>query len=328
MKRKEITKDQLDQIIKLRERSVSWVKIQDATNVPRRVGQRCYEEWQQKQLWEQLSNVRHNIAEEDLREHRRLQVGLSDQLVSLMEISNIERPPLSSFSVSSEERLAVIWRTNRWVEEGGEGILVLTNTSISELEKRQIERKNHLLFQSLKTHTRGKVRWRALDEWKSNWDSCKLDLEELEKDIRLGVRETLTSLEDLKIINDKAGSVEVIDKIVEGLYRLMRQSLLAGLPGFSMDTSSGAQRAKVTGGPASHHNIKDLQIPVTDSKSLKLLCRILNATIEELYSGDRVGQIQNSLTKARKAALELEESLNPLVLNPLILVTRCDLCPV
>lgn len=328
MKRKEITKDQLDQIIKLRERSVSWVKIQDATNVPRRVGQRCYEEWQQKQMWEQLSNVRHNIAEEDLREHRRLQVSLSDQLVSLMEIPNIERPPLSLFSVNSEERLTIMWRTNRWVEEGGEGIQVSAGSSMSELQKRQTERKNRLLFQSLQTHTRGKVRWRALDEWKSNWDRCKLHFEELEEDIRLGVREALTSREDLAIINDKTGSTKVIDRIAEGLYRLMRQSLLAGLPGFSMDTSSGAQRDRVTDGPASHYNVKDLQIPETDSKSLKLLCSVLNTVIEELYSGDRVGQIQNSLTKVRRAALELEESLDPLVLSPLILVTRCDLCPV
>jgi len=61
---------------------------------------------------------------------------------------------------------------------------------------------------------------------------------------------------------------------------------------------------------------------------LKILCSLLNKIVGEEYSGDRVERIQSNLARVRKTALEIEESLDPLILSPLIPATRCDLCPV
>ncbi len=37
-------------------------------------------------------------------------------------------------------------------------------------------------FDSLQAHTCGQVRWRALDEWKEVWDTCRKDLIKLREE--------------------------------------------------------------------------------------------------------------------------------------------------
>jgi len=150
----------------------------------------------------------------------------------------------------------------------------------------------------------------------------------LEKETRLAVQDTLVAREDLKTLLEEAGLDKVIEKTSSELNRLIRQSLILGLPGFILALSSDRPAGRSTDEGIVRYNIRDLPIPLAGAKSEKILVSILNKIVEEQLSGDTVGRIRSNLTLARKAALELEESLDPLVLSPLILATRCALCPV
>jgi len=330
MKRKELTSSQMDDVIRLRERSISWLGIQRKTDIPRRVAQRAYTELLQRRISEKLSAVRHALAEEDLREHRKLLLELARQLVDLTSIPELGEPSSFLFQVGAEERLAGIWRANRWVDSILDGVIPTSENKFSQRQKRQIERRNRMLFRSLQAHTKGRGSpWQTLDNWKSAWDSCKDDLENLEREIHRKVAETLVSAVDLKVILNEAGAERAIGKISRELNGLMRQSLLAGFSGFKLDVSPGRPR-DTTGDKHTtrRYSVTDWQIPATDDKSLKILCSLLNKIVGEEYSGDRVERIQSNLARVRKTALEIEESLDPLILSPLIPATRCDLCPV
>jgi hypothetical protein len=302
MKRIEVTPGQMEQIIRLRERSISWVKIEDETTVPRRVAQRAYDEWRRQQLSKQLKEVRQSLAEEDMREHRRLLLEIASQLVSLIEIPKEENPEKKLFKVNAKNQLEALWINDRWVEKP-EGIKVYVSAS-EELIERQIQRRNEMLFDSLKEHTKGRVRWRAKNEWEVAWDELKNDFEELETEIYRAVRETSVEIEEIKVFIEKSGP----EKIYSFLDAWIRKSLISD--------------------KQVQQSIKQLTDLITGSKSRKALAGIFNKIAEDSIYGDTAGRIKSNLVRARKASRELEESLDPLVLGPLILATRCQLCPV
>jgi len=301
MKRKEVTPGQIEQIIRLRERSISWVKIEGETNVPRRVAQRAYTEWQRQQLYKQLKEVRHSLAEEDMREHRRLLLDIASQLVSLIEIPKEENPEKKMFKVNAKNQLEALWITDRWVEKC-DGIKVYVSSS-EELIERQIRRRNHMLFDSLKEHTKGRVRWRAQSEWEVAWDELKSDFEELEKEIYRAVSNSVKRGE-IKVVTEEPGP----GRFHSVFNSLLRKSLISDMQ--------------------VQQSFEQLTEILSGSKSGKAMSGILNKIAEDSTSGDMAGRIKSKLDQARKASLELEKSLDPLVLGPLILATRCQLCPV
>ena len=55
---------------------------------------------------------------------------------------------------------------------------------------------------------------------------------------------------------------------------------------------------------------------------------ICNLVANNLRKGDIVQQLDDEADKMKEASDELREMLNPVKLRPMILRTRCDLCPV
>ena len=74
---------------------------------------------------------------------------------------------------------------------------------------------------------------------------------------------------------------------------------------------------------------KNFPIP-TEKESLEKIAEILRQVAETFCAERKKDIIQpliNDACRIRAAINTLEEALNPLVLRPLILRTRCDLCP-
>ncbi len=55
--------------------------------------------------------------------------------------------------------------------------------------------------------------------------------------------------------------------------------------------------------------------------------RICNSVAENLRKGDTARQLRLEVGNMKKVCEELREMLNPVKLRPMILRTRCDLCP-
>jgi hypothetical protein len=68
----------------------------------------------------------------------------------------------------------------------------------------------------------------------------------------------------------------------------------------------------------------------TERKTGEDFIKILNWAITNLRDGERADllpQLSAEIDTMGKTIVELEEMLNPLLVRPMILRTRCDLCP-
>ena len=62
MRKRYVSDDELNQIIKLKQAGASWLNIQNQTGVPRRSAGKSYEGWQRSQSIEELKAARVNVA--------------------------------------------------------------------------------------------------------------------------------------------------------------------------------------------------------------------------------------------------------------------------
>jgi hypothetical protein len=68
----------------------------------------------------------------------------------------------------------------------------------------------------------------------------------------------------------------------------------------------------------------------TDTPLAQKITHICNLAVNNLEKGEKsdMGKsLQNEVRIMKKASEELREMLNPVKLTPMILRTRCDLCP-
>ena len=80
-----------------------------------------------------------------------------------------------------------------------------------------------------------------------------------------------------------------------------------------------------------NYKLVDRSVPAYVDKDLFEKIAVILGQVAEEFCAERKGDIIQTLiddvSGVKKAIVELEEMLNPLVLRPLILRTRCDLCP-
>ena len=322
MKRIQLTDEQMNRVIKMRARGISWSGIQDDTGIPRRVAQRAYTEWEQNRVAEQLKEVRRELAVEDFRKHRDLLVRLAGELANHIKIPNF-----TAFTVSADEHMSKL-RERAWWAEEGEGIQVYSRWTENELNADRIRKQNDMLFKSLQVHTKGKVRWVALGEWKSGWDVCKEGLEKLNIEIPLRVGKGFQAQPELVERFEEAEIGKIVESITRGIKRGMWLGLLDDKSTVTLAAQEGDRQERNPISFTTGDLIYLFEIPWISKRLYGILLEDLNAITGELYRGETTQKIGKNIRKMSKASAELEEGLNPLVLGPLILATRCDLCPV
>ena len=153
MRKKYISQENLEDIIRLVKLGASWLRIQTETGIPRRSAKLAYEEYLRSELGGDLKAARQQVVSEQFNTHMHDTISLA-QLVS----SCIGEPAVRdkrTFEEVMSEIMKIDVRTNR-IRSPLSG-----NTTFSELVIRQ----NKILFQSLKVHTGGKIDWKILDEW-------------------------------------------------------------------------------------------------------------------------------------------------------------------
>lgn len=323
MKKIDVTDEQIERIIRMRVRGVSWLQIQAETKVPRRVAQRSYREWERKRVADELKAVRRELAVEDFREHRGYVIELAQETVEKIDISTL--PVLEG---TADDYLSSLLTTNRWFVKGDEGIQVTGTVTNRVLSDRQVKRQNEMLFKSLKEHTRGKVRWDAYEEWKSAWDDCSRAMDDLKEEIHHRLGEELKARPELMSGFVEAGPEEAIKTLVDTVLKTLWRSSLSG----------NLERLAPAPGDTGQHcdyiitSIREgrqtFRIPWNTAVSRDILEDGLNRMAEELYGGETFRVITDKVGRMNGAFSELEEALNPLALAPLILATSCDLCPV
>jgi len=324
MRRRDVSPEELARIVNLRQINTSWLKIQRDIGVPRRIAKRAYESWNRSQSREELKEARKVVAAEEFRIHLACLVKLAEALVKALAIPEPTRPP-----ISAEENLRILlWESNiLWESDIAReyGIYGPAGTSGSWNYLRQ----NQILFKSLQSHTHEKVDWQMLEQWKKTWDECIRVQDVLRQKARrmlLDILEQKTGLTD----RIEKGSKEkgALDRMANGVLHTVWQGVLAGKPDQPPLVEAVALGDEVTNivFGDDHRSLGLVFTEVDLAKKVKDACIHVAKNLVIVKEED-LGKLVEDVHRMKQVIDKLTEMLNPLMLHPQILHTRCDLCP-
>lgn len=189
-------------------------------------------------------------------------------------------------------------------------------------------RRNRLLLESLKEHTADKFRWDLLDSWMQGWDTCYKVFPGVGNLIREVIGNTFCRFPDLNewfVIKNKER--KPLDILEEGIQDVFWKGIAIGEMGTAIDM--------ICGKTVDLMEVELLQITVgirpllqrENREMVPSFVDLCHGVIEDLWGTGEVKEIIKAVDKMKAVVGELEAVLEPLVLRPQILRTRCKLCP-
>jgi hypothetical protein len=328
MKKIVITASQVQEVIDLHDKGISWVKIEEKTGIARRIAKRGYEEWVAKQSQRQLEDARKDVVAQEYRIHLDLLSQMANILIDSLTIPH----PLTDLRNGNE----VIRQ-------------FLSNDIYQDLPKfklrmgdeqrgKRILRMNELLFKSLRDHTERIAPWQVLDLLKEIRDSCVKDIGEIKKEIHKVFTNILKQKLKLKEQLDKGyGKSNVMDNIENGILINIWENGILGVKSEVTAMKSGSILNEGIGWVIFHKNAPertnvtfDHENPDDNERLAREVAEVSIWTITNTLESksDLMQKTKGEVTKMQENVSQLETMLNPLVLRPIILNTQCDICPV
>jgi hypothetical protein len=325
-RRRDVSPDELNRIIQLRQSRTSWLKIEHATSVPRQIAKREYEAWEHNQSRKELKQARIQVATSLFSEHLEYMVRLAEALVNNMPET------MTPFDVRDAETVVNDILAMFISNKPEEPISVTLLEQQTAKAQRRILRQNEMLFRSLRDHTREGVDWQVLEKWKAGWNTSRAAMNVLRFEAGQQVQNFLDNQKTN--VRDKIAATEVAESIlanmVAGIFEVVRQgtndSTAKKLARLVQIKKTREGRVSImfgeSGSPA--------RIELTDFGLAKDVAEICRWVSGNLSIKEREGQIRlyhDGITAMKDAIKKLEDMLDPLMLRPMILRTTCDLCP-
>lgn len=325
MKKVTLSDGQMEQVVKLRGSGLNWSKVQEKTGIPRRIAKREYEESQKKISQKQLDLVRKEVVAQEYQAHLDL---LAQFAISLVDVLGI--PEAIADLRSADEVMTNLISKDNYKEHEFLGIRFGDHQ-----RERRVVSMNTLLFKSLRAHTLGKVHWEMLDEWKAARDSCIDKLDVIRKELGTVLENILRQRPQLKKMLDATKRTDVLTHIVDDILANIWLSEVLGDVG-GVTASRGAsllnkgtawidfhkkapEHTRLTFSSGDRKNNEDLA---------KGIAEVSNQAIYTIRTLEFISKVKSEVDRMQNTANELETTLNPLVLRPLILHSRCDICPI
>jgi hypothetical protein len=321
MRRRNLSDEELTHVINLKRAGASWVKIQRETKINRRTAKRAYEKWEHSQSLQELKDARKEVAAVEFRYHIE---SLKSLGIFLAINSSV---PSSPNMINAGQFFSQLWQQD-----------LLQRFSYTDQPPRLKKcdsqfsmRENELLFQSLQDHIRGEEgRWNALEQWKEARDNSTKVLDKLRKESRVVVTNFLklereTNL--LQMIKEKSHERNPAERMAQAVLNAIWRDILEDKMGQNLVQMmlEGSQCMVRVG-----YETFFLFNATTDTPLAQKITHICNLAVNNLEKGEKsdMGKsLQNEVRIMKKASEELREMLNPVKLTPMILRTRCDLCP-
>jgi len=191
MRRRELSNEELNKVIKLRQAGTSWLKIQHETGIHRRTVKRAYDKWEHSQSLPELKEARKGVAEKAFLDHLKSLTTLAGSLVANLSVPSSP----DDMKTNAEQFFSELWHQDlllRWTYIPSETreYYLMSQEHKGDMQFNFLE--NELLFKCLQDHTRGEgVRWKAWDEWQEARDNCRTVLDKLQKETSEGVNNFL-----------------------------------------------------------------------------------------------------------------------------------------
>lgn len=318
MRRRDLSHKELAKVITLRQENATWLKIQRETGIPRRIAQRAHEQYLRSQAREELKAARKEVAAEEFRTHLSLLTGFAESIILSVCI-----PASANEKRDAKEVLSMIWQRDRLHE-----VDFIPAIDPTESGKRRAALQNQMLFESLQAHTHGKVRWQALDEWEKAWNTCKSDLAKFREEgheILLNILNQKPKLIDK--IMEGSGKKNAMERMMDGVFHIVWLCIVVGKPHEEFPLVRAISRSDgMTEVLFGDRNL-NLGLIFTEADLAKEVAKVCKWVAENLYQRNTTSAVANQVNIMQERIKELEEMLDPLMLRPLILNTRCDLCP-
>lgn len=320
MRKIDLSSKQINKVIRLRRNGTSWLKIQRETGIPRRSAKRAYEDWERTKSMEELRAVRKDVAAEEFRKHM-------DSLIILASffVNHIDTRVLPGETRNADKFLDDLWK--RDIYEKFEPHVGFRPKP--EKEQQRLIRQNKMRFRSLQDHTREKVRWQALEEWMQAWDTCVEIQTQLQAEARKIVANILNNQKpEVKDKIEKSnGEKDIIEDMISGVAETVWRGILAGKP----EEGYNLVRTRPEGEEATLVLFGDqtsiVSVRLTDKDLVEEVAGVCVWAAQNLCKGDLVQRPADFIHTMQARVSELEIMLDPLILRPLILRTRCELCP-
>ena len=313
MRRRPVASSELARITTLRQQGASWLKIERDTKIPRRAAKRAYEDSERGKSADELKLARTEVARDEFRKHLGQLAKVAERLATGL------KPP----NWPTEKRPAADWWQQLW---SGEDVTGLAS------DERLVLRHNLMLLDALKSHTEGKVRWNTLEEWRGEWDACVVTLGELSIRTRELLKDIMKQTPETKSRKASGLDEKTIDQMIEGTLAVLWDNLLDGDPRMAQQQveirPAGPGKTFVVFGDRAARATITL-IDKSKAEKIEGLCKwVLNNLNIEDEGRSLIGRLSAAVTQMREKQQEMEEMLDPLILTPLLLKTRCSLCPV
>ena len=202
---------------------------------------------------------------------------------------------------------------------------------------RAYRHEKELLYESLKIHTRDKVRWEVLDQWKEGRDQCVMILSKLREEtgkMLIGLIRQEGQADLLSSISKESRQDDPVKRMTEAVLREIWQAILR-----DRLKREGPPFEMVVGHVGSGDDV-DIKVRARDGNEASLtfigirnqslaewVTRLCNSVADCLRQSESVHSLQSAVLRMEGASDELHDMLNPVKLRPMILRTRCDLCP-
>lgn len=332
MRKLAISGEKWEQVVKLRQAKSSWLGIQRETGVPRRTAKKVYEAWEKTQVREELSEARKQVIAEQFSKHLEDLIAIAEMLVD-----NLPDNVSLDEGRSAVEVIDNIWTIDTHRQSGAEEVIAIIGSNLEnrnnlEREQRRKVRRNKLLLDALKAHTQDQLQWQLLDEWQSEWDSAVGIQNQLKEDTKWLVMTILDGQrKDIKkMIFEEAKKDIILRDMVKGVFESVWRSVQGGTPNdaetFIRIHKSGKEKQALY----SLYFAKGDSITIVNFSEVNLaqgVQRVCEQAAGSLGKGDLAMRLLDIKIHLAAKTSELEEMLEAVRLRPLILRTRCDLCP-
>ena len=300
----------LQRVIALREARSSWLKIQKEVKIDRRTAKRAYDEWQRSKSVDELKAARKGVAEEEFRNHLHHLVALAEVLAQTLEVPNELNVTIPATGI-----LKKMWERNRLKSYSAYGV--------RDAEVKPETRK--LLLNSLKTHSSAKVRWDALDEWEQAWDRCDSALKKLQQETRNVMYNIIEQKQLSQKLKKGSKKKDITERMVNGVLHTVWEQILR--PSDQFPVMQIAPRADGQSEVLCGKDRFVAGIILSEADLAKQVMEACEWGARNALSASGAEAVANIISTIRGRITELRRSLNPLLLGPLIMSTRCDLCP-
>jgi hypothetical protein len=317
MRKIDITDEQLRQIVALREKGHSWIYIERVTGIPRRAAQHRFKEFQKSRLAIEVSEARKEFSKEEFGRHVDALTNLAAALQFAMAL-----PEWPEIETSAKDKL--------------DGLLGIEIPPVNPVHPTILDatkitarrRRNQRLLDALKQHTAKEAPWERIEEeWAVAWDACRKLLpqfvEEADKVFRALLEEAPGQKEQIKEYAARKDGVGDIAKWIPRCpWRLMTVGDEDWGEAFSIREGVGTKKDLFELRCGS-----DQVTTFSNKASAETALKICRQAMKRIKALPVAKDLKAEVAKVQSVVEEFQDRFDAVELRPVILRTRCALCP-